>query len=158
MTATIAPTQFIRELMYLFDETFESVHGIFLDRGTSLLETLAGITAEEASIPVGGKCATIAAQVTHVCFYLEVVDRYVRTGQNEEVDWGEVWRTVREVTPAEWTTLQQRLRQTYERTRETIQSHDRWDVEYSLSNALGIVAHTAYHLGEIRQATCTVKK
>jgi hypothetical protein len=158
MTDTISPAQFTKELLLLLEETFESVQGFYLDRNTSLLETLTGITAEEASIPVGGKCATIAAQVTHVCFYLDVVDRFIQTGQNESADWGEVWRTVREVTPAAWSSLQQRLRNAYERTRETIKTYDRWDVEYSMGGAMAIVAHTAYHLGEIRQATCTVKK
>lgn len=158
MTATISPTQFTGELMLLLEETFESVHGIYLDRGTSLMETLADITAEEASIPVGGKCATIAAQVTHICFYLDVLDRYIKTGQNEKVDWGEIWRTVREVTPEEWDELRLRLGETYQRTRKMIQSYDRWDTADSLSGAMGIVIHTAYHLGEIRQATCTVKK
>lgn len=157
MSGTISAEQFTSELMYLLTEAFESVQGIFLDRGTSLLETLAGITSEEASIPVGGKCATIAAQVAHVCFYLDVSDRFIRTGQNERADWGEVWRTVSAVTPDEWTALQERLRQAYQRTRETIQSYDRWEVQYSMGGAMGIVAHTAYHLGEIRQATCTVQ-
>jgi len=158
MTATISTTQFTGELLSLLTETFESVQGIYLDRGTSLLETLAGITAQEASIPVGNKCATIAAQVTHVCFYLDVLYRYIKTGQNEPVDWGEIWRTVSEVTPEEWNALQERLRQTYERTKETVQSYDRWDMENSLGGAMAIVTHTAYHLGEIRQATCTLKK
>jgi hypothetical protein len=158
MTATIPATQFTNELLFLLTETFESVHGIYLDRGTSLLETLAGITAEEASIPVGDKCATIAAQVTHVCFYLDVLDRFIQTGQNEKVDWGEVWRTVRGVTPQEWQDLQARLHHAYERTQATIQSYEHWEVEHSIGGAIGLIAHTAYHLGEIRQATCTVKK
>jgi len=158
MITTISTTQFTVELLSLLTETFESVQGIYLDRGTSLTETLAGITAQEASIPVGNKCATLAAQVTHVCFYLDVLYRYIKTGQNEQVDWGEVWRTAREVTSEEWSALQERVRQTYERTKETVQSYDRWDTENSLGGAMAIVAHTAYHLGEIRQATCTLKK
>jgi len=158
MTTTISTTQFTVELLSLLTETFESVQGIYLDRGTSLTETLAGITAQEASIPVGNKCATIAAQVTHVCFYLDVLYRYIKTGENEQVDWGEIWRTVRQVTPEEWSVLQERLRKTYERTKEMVQSYDRWDTENSLGGAMAIVAHTAYHLGEIRQATCTLKK
>ena len=52
--------------------------------------------------------------------------------------------------------VQERVRRAYERTCETIKSYDRWNVEYSLSGAMGILAHTAYHLGEIRQATCTI--
>jgi hypothetical protein len=157
MTTAFNIKQFTDELLFLLTETFESVHGIYLDQGTSLLETLAGISAAEASIPVGGKCATIAAQVTHVCFYLDVLDRFLKTGQNERVDWGEVWRTVGEVKPEEWAALQERVRQTYQRTRDSILAYDRWDMEHSFGGAMGLLAHTAYHLGEIRQATCTVK-
>jgi hypothetical protein len=51
------------------------VRGIYLDKGTSMFETLAGISAEEATIPVGGKCATLDAQVKHVAFYLDVLDK-----------------------------------------------------------------------------------
>jgi hypothetical protein len=157
MTTTFASTQFTSELLVLLTETFEAVQGIYLDGGTSLLETLAGITAAEASIPVGGKCATIAAQVTHVCFYLDVLDHYMKTGENERVDWQQVWRTVREVTPEEWAALQARLQQAYLRTVAAVKAYERWDVPDSMGGAMGMLAHTAYHLGEIRQATCTVK-
>jgi hypothetical protein len=154
---TITSDQFKTQLLTLMTEAFESVFGIFLDRGTSLFETLAGITAAEASVPVGNKCATIAAQVAHVRFYLEVLEDYVKTGENKPVDWGEIWRTVREVTPEEWAESQERLKQTYHRVREMIQAYDDWGRENSLGGAMSIVVHTAYHLGEIRQATCTVK-
>lgn len=157
MTTTITSDRFVSELLFLLRETFEDVYGIYLDGGTSLLETLAEISAEEASIPVGNQCATIAAQVTHVCFYLDVLDRFLKTGQNERVDWGEVWRSVRAVSPEEWTALQERLRMTYQRTILSVQDYNRWDQEHSIGGAIGMVAHTAYHLGEIRQATCTVK-
>ncbi len=157
MTDTIPVSLFTGDLLFIMEETFESVHGVFLDKGNSLLETLAEISAEEASRPVGESCATIAAQVTHVCFYLDVLDRFLKTGQNERVDWGEVWRTVRGVTPEEWAALQQRLWQAYQRARASVQSYENWNTEYAVGGAIGIVAHTAYHLGEIRQATCTVK-
>jgi len=32
-----------RELLEIFDETFRRTHGIFLDGGTSLFETLGGV-------------------------------------------------------------------------------------------------------------------
>jgi hypothetical protein len=157
MSQNISPIQFKKEMLYLLTETFESVHGIYLDKGTSLLETLAGITAAQASKPVGNQCASIAAQVTHVCFYLDVMDRFMQTGQNEKVDWGEVWRTVGEVSPTEWAALQDRLRQAYERASAAFSAYENWEVEYSLAGAIGLITHTAYHLGEIRQATCIVK-
>lgn len=149
---------FPRELLPVLIETFESTQGIFLDRGTSLIETLAGISAEEASVPIGGKCASIAAQVAHVCFYLNVLDHYLQTGENFPADWGEVWRSVRAVTPAEWDASRERLRQAYLRLRAQVDGYDRWEVADSMGGAIGIVVHTAYHLGEIRQALCTLER
>ena len=66
------------DLYSLLDETFRNVHGHYLDKHTSLFETLATISAEEASQPVGGRCATLAAQVNHIRIYLEVLERYMR--------------------------------------------------------------------------------
>src|SRR5512139_294078 len=91
--STIASELFTQALYDLLDEAFDNVHGYFLDPNDSLFTTLAGISAEEASIPVGGKCATLAAQVKHVAFYLDVLERNVRTGTFEPVEWGELWRT-----------------------------------------------------------------
>ena len=74
MSNTIQSAHFTGALYLLLDETFDHVQGIFLDPGTSLFETLATISAAKASIPVGGKCATLAAQVKHVAFYLDVLE------------------------------------------------------------------------------------
>lgn len=78
MSTKMQTDHFTQALVLLLDETFDQVHGIYLDKGTSLFETLATISAEEASIPVGGKCATLAAQVKHIAFYLDVLERAVR--------------------------------------------------------------------------------
>ena len=75
---TIQTDHFTKALLDMLDETFDSVKGYYLDRGTSLFETLADISAAEASVPVGGKCATLAAQVKHVAFYLDVVEKSIR--------------------------------------------------------------------------------
>ena len=75
----------------------------------------------------------------------------------QQADWGEVWRTVSAVTPAEWDALRERLRQGYQRARPGLINYDRWETQYSVAGSVGLIAHTAYHLGEIRQATCTVK-
>jgi len=90
MSTQIQSEHFTKALYELLDETFDNVHGYFLDKGTSMFDTLATISAEEASVPVGGKCATLAAQVKHVAFYLDVVEREVRTQQYEEQDWGKI--------------------------------------------------------------------
>ncbi len=142
----------------LLDETFESVQGIYLDGGTSLFETLAGISAAQASIPVSEKCASIAAQVSHVNFYLEVLERYMLENDDSQADWGEIWRTAHEVSPEEWQTLVETLKRTYHRLRERLAGLEDWSAERPLEGILGIITHTAYHLGEIRQATCVVCK
>ncbi|GAB4214667.1 MAG: hypothetical protein OHK0022_53530 [Roseiflexaceae bacterium] len=140
----------------LLGETFEQVRGIYLDRGTSLLETLDGITAEEASRPVGGRCATIAAQVEHVTFYLQVLRDYIRQEPMGEIDWQASWQR-QGVTAEEWQALRQALREEYGRVEVLLRSCTTWESENEIGGALAIVVHTAYHLGEIRQALCTVR-
>src|SRR3990172_9462689 len=122
MSTQIQTDHFTKALYALLDEAFDNVHGFFLDKGTSLFETLATISAEEASIPVGGKCATLAAQVKHVAFYLDVAVNEVtdpaspRPDQaGTRPDWGEIWRTVKGVTPQEWQDIQAELRVSYDR-------------------------------------------
>ena len=58
MDAMIKQEDFLNNLMALLDETFDNTHGIYLDQDTSLFRTLETVSAEEASIPVGGKCAS----------------------------------------------------------------------------------------------------
>ena len=157
MSQQIQPEHFLSSLFDLLDETFENHHGIYLDKNTSLFQTLETVSAEEASIPVGGKCASLAAQVVHVTFYLEVLERHIFLGSAGNVDWGEIWRTVEKVTPEEWERLKGSLKQTYLRTNQELHQLEAWDSEDKIGGAMAIVVHTAYHLGEIRQALCTLK-
>ena len=154
---TIASEQFTGALFALLDETFDHVQGYYLDRGTSLFETLAGINAAEASIPVGGKCATLAAQVKHVAFYLDVYERSVRDADFSGADWGEIWRTVSAVTKEEWQVIQAELRNNYNRILKLIEETSTWSSEDEIGEVMAVVVHTAYHLGEIRQALCKLK-
>lgn len=156
MEKTIRLEDFIRALADLLDETFENAHGIYLDRDTSLSSTLQGITAEQASIPVGGRCATLAAQAAHVTFYLEVLERYILSHDTTPADWGEIWRTVGAVAPDEWEGIKARLMETYQRVAIMLRGVESWD-EDSIGGAMAIIVHSAYHLGEIRQALCTLR-
>ncbi|MDJ0755147.1 MAG: hypothetical protein QNJ45_16615 [Ardenticatenaceae bacterium] len=153
----IQAEHFTKALLMLLDETFDQVHGFYLDRNTSLFETLAGITAEEASIPVGGRCATLAAQVKHIAFYLDVVEKSVRDPNFPQADWGEIWRTVSSVTPKEWQALQDELRASYTSIQTLIKTTPAWPSDDEIGGAMAILAHTAYHLGEIRQALCMLQ-
>ena len=153
---TIPTDKFTKEYFKVLDETFVKHHGIYLDKNTSLFETLETVSAEEASRPVGGKCATLAAQVLHVTFYLEVLEDYVLHRKRGKVDWGEIWRTIGAVNEEEWSAIQQNLQKTYKRVKKEMRAFD-WQDNRVVGGALAILTHTAYHLGEIRQALCMVK-
>ncbi len=156
MTAMIPVARFTTELFALLEETFDTVGGRYLDRGTSLFETLATVSAEEASRPVSARCASIAAQVDHTIFYLEVSGRYIRGTHEGQDDWDASWQRVH-VTPDQWTTLLDRLHATHQETLALLRGITTWEGEEDLGGALNILVHTAYHLGEIRQALCTIK-
>ena len=148
---------FANNLFQLMEETFEPKHhGIYLDEGTSLFETLDTVSAAEASIPVGGKCASLAAQVAHVIFYIESFERFALQGDNSPRDWGYIWRTVERVTPEEWEGYKSKLKDAYQRMDRLFHENKLWN-EDTMGGSLSILVHTAYHLGEIRQALCTLK-
>ncbi len=147
-----------QNLFDVLDEAFVKHHGIFLDEHTSLFETLETVTAAEASIPVGGKCATLAAQVAHVNFYLEVLEAYIVNKDIGKVDWGDIWRRVNKVSPEEWKACKDQLKGTYRRVLSMLQKVENWNDDRPIGGAIAIAVHTAYHLGEIRQAMCIVKQ
>jgi hypothetical protein len=152
----ISLADFRAALLVNWDEAFTTTTGIFLDRGTSMLETLATISAEEASRPVGGGCSNIAAQVNHTWFYLDIMNRL---GRGEEIprpiDWDGSW-DVGEVDDAEWRRLVDQLRAAHDEVRTFIQTFEGWNEDF-IGGAFGMLAHCAYHLGEIRAGLCTVK-
>ncbi len=158
MAPQIQAEHFTQALYLLLDETFDKVHGVYLDKGTSMYETLATISAAEASIPVGGKCATLAAQVKHVAFYLDVLEHSARTQQFEPQDWDKIWRETGAVSPDEWEAIKAGLRESYDRIKALIHDTQEWPSPHEIGGAIAMIAHSAYHLGEIRQALCTLKQ
>jgi hypothetical protein len=157
MDKMIKQEDFLNNLFSLLDETFDNTHGHYLDKNTSLFRTLETVSAQEASIPVGGKCASLAAQVAHVTFYMEVLERAAIHNDTTPADWGEIWRTIEKVTPAEWDSFRDKLKATYQRINKLFHENPMWNDD-TIGGAMAIVVHTAYHLGEIRQALCTLKK
>jgi len=156
MTPPSLRQHFTTTLFDLLDETFDTHHGIYLDRGTSLFETLGTISAAAASRPVSASCASIAAQVNHIIVYLDVLTRAVLDEEVGPVDWNEGWR-IGPVSDEDWDALRRRLRTQTDRTLAVLKAIDAWDEEDQVSGAMAIAVHTAYHLGEIRQALCTIQ-
>ena len=158
MTSQIQAEHFTANIYGLLDETFDNVQGYFLDKGTSMFETLATVSAEEASIPVGGQCATLAAQVKHVAFYLQVIEEALRSQEFKKQDWDKIWRETSAVSPDEWEAIKSELRERYDRIKTFIDETTEWSNERRIGGVIATIVHTAYHLGEIRQALCIVKQ
>ncbi len=149
---TIAEEDFTANLFTLLKETFEgpppATASAYLDQGGGLFQTVEGLTAEEASRALRPGAPTIAAHCAHAKFYLDVLHRSMR-GSDERADWKQSW-LVREVGPREWESLKSELRDSYATVTDTLRSVETWDDRF-VGGAMGIVAHTAYHLGAVRQ-------
>jgi hypothetical protein len=149
-TNYIEKDYFVKSLAYLFHETFEgSPDGqgsAFLDRGIGIFNTLEKLSAEQVSREAGG--TTIAAQTEHTKFYLDRLCEFIG-GRTEKVNWEQSW-LIEEVDDAEWTALRTTVRTSYENALRCFAENQNWS-EDNVGMAMGMLAHTAYHLGAIRQ-------
>lgn len=151
MPDTVTRDLVARNLAAVLDEAFEHHHGIFIDKGTSLFESIHGLSAAEASHAASKSSASIAAHVDHARFYLDVLEAVMRGETVGKVDWQEIWRNTRTVTPEQWDAIRARMRASYERVRERLADSAAWEQDAQFEGALAIAVHTAYHLGAIRQ-------
>jgi hypothetical protein len=153
----IANTQFIEDVLQLLKETFEGPAPVgpsaFLNKGTGLFQTLDNVSSEAASARARADGSTIAAHTEHIRFYV-MVHYNLMLGSRETVDWEESWR-IKTVSSAEWDDLRQALRQAYGTVGEYLRSLERWG-EDDMGLTMSIIAHTAYHLGAIRQLMLNV--
>ena len=147
---TINQTDFTQALSILFRETFEGMttpeEQIFLDLDAGIFTTLGKINAQQASTEINSN--TIAAHAEHARFYIELLDNYLNKVLRI-LDFKESWR-VKIVTEDEWDELRENLSKIYRKLSETLQKNDEWSLN-TITVAMGIVTHTAYHLGAIRQ-------
>lgn len=140
---------FIRSLGYLLRETFEGSPpegSAYLDRGIGVFSTLGAISAEKASRSHGA--TTIAAQTEHLKFYLDRLCEFIG-GRTERVNWDDSW-LIEDVNDDEWDALRASVRATYEKTIKFLVALPELS-EDQVGMAMGMLAHTAYHLGAIRQ-------
>ncbi len=138
------------------EETFSTVEGTYLDKGTSLFETLNSITFKEASMPARSGGTKIAAHADHVEFYLKVMLKYISGVRLEKIDWSQSWLT-KTVNEKEWEALKKKLSATYSDVIKQINSFEDWNDDKKIGGAMAVVVHTAFHIGAIRQILKIVK-
>ncbi len=154
----IKKEDFLNSISYLLRETFEgSPEGqasAYLDRGVGIFATIEKISAEIASHSIGENQASVAAHLEHARFYLIALVEFMN-GRTEKVDWNESW-SVKIVNESEWNVLKENVKRDYKKTMESFQAIENWNDD-NIGEAIAILAHTAYHLGAIRQILKTVK-
>ena len=143
-------THFVEAVAYLLRETFEgSPEGqpsAYLDRGVGVFPTLASLSGEAASRHHHG--STIAAHTEHAKFYLDRLCEYIN-GRTEQVNWEDSW-LIETVNDEEWSALQLSVRKAYANSLRCLAEDRNWS-DMQIGMAMGLIAHSAYHLGAIRQ-------
>jgi hypothetical protein len=122
-----------------------------------LLRSLDALSAERASRPSSHGAASIAAHVDHLCYGLDLINRW-SDGEADPwsgADWTASWRRTT-VDEGEWTALRARFRDAAERWQRTLQA-PREMSSVELNGVVASIAHLAYHLGAIRQIDRTTQ-
>jgi hypothetical protein len=146
---------FQRALSTLLTEIFDGPTGneaFLLNPGDpGLLRQLDSLDANAASTrPMPGK-TTIASHVDHVLYGFTLMNRWAAGEENPwaDADWNASWQRTT-VSDEQWQSLRDRLRQATAAWRNVVQTRTDWN-DITAAGALSSAAHTAYHLGAIRQ-------
>lgn len=146
----ITKEDFLKDVLLILRETFEGSPAgegsAYLDHGIGILPTLEKLSASEVSSYFGG--TTIAAQTEHAKFYLDRICEFM-TGRTEKVNWEQSW-LIETVTDEEWNALRDAVRKSYENVLRTFAGIKTWNQD-NIGDSVAIIAHSAYHLGAIRQ-------
>ena len=115
-----------------------------------LIKSLAALSAEKASARRDGR-PSIAGHVQHLRFGLTLLNKWAAGDQHAfaEATFSQSW-SHQTVSEDEWRTLRQAFEEQARQWQTQLESPREWDA-MALSGFLSSVAHTAYHMGAIRQ-------
>jgi hypothetical protein len=115
------------------------------------VDTLKGLSASDASTPPHSGRKPVVSHANHVLYGLELVSRAVDGDPHafDNTDWSAAWK-LETVTDAEWRDLVARLEKTAAHIVEAGPNVQAWN-PIMLTGMFAVAAHTAYHLGAIRQ-------
>jgi len=137
----------------LFREVFNGVapgeSGTWFVQGSeAIFNSVAELTAEEASRRVAGQPYSIGAHTVHLLYYLEHFNGHVR-GDNPTADWEGSWKR-QEFSDAEWAEVGRELKAAYRFGLTVYESEGLPADEGQWTATIANIAHAAYHLGAIR--------
>lgn len=146
----ILKDDFLKDILVILRETFEGSPtgqgSAYLDHETGFLNTIEKLSAEQVSKEFNK--TTIAAHTEHAKFYLDRICEFMM-GRTEPVNWEQSW-LIETVNEEEWQALRNAVKNSYENVLQTFAKIEIWDQD-NIGDSVAIIAHTAYHLGAIRQ-------
>ena len=154
-SSTDFPTLISHSLRTLLSETMfraDPQGGYILNRGEpGLVDTLKSLSAKTVSTPPRPGRKPIVSHANHVLFGLGLMNRAVHGDEQafKGADWDAAWRLVT-VDDAQWSGFLQRLETTAQEVLDAAPGNQHWN-EVMLTGVFASAAHTAYHLGAIRQ-------
>lgn len=153
MTTTVPVPDIKNATKMVLNEAFDSVIGMFLDKGDSLWQTLENVTAGQASERIAPGGNSIAGQINHMIYYFDIMAMYMQGEEPKDKDWAAAWQLI-EVNEEEWQKLKQALGERQARLFALIDKTP--DEAFANTDLVGgtyaVVAHTAFHLGQIHHA------
>jgi len=158
---TTADSVFQRALSNMLTEIFDGPPGqeaYVLNPGDlGLLRQLETIDATTASTPPTPGQKNIAAHVDHVTFGLAILNLWASGEANPwaGADFNASWQRTA-VTDDQWRALRDALRREVDKWQKAVAARTNWD-DMSAAAGLSTAAHTAYHLGAIRQVLAALK-
>jgi hypothetical protein len=147
----IEQKDFTNNLFSLLKEFFESPQptgAACLDKKTGLFDTLSALSAAQVSKRTD-EAPSIAAHCEHVRFYNNLLLSDLKGEAIGKVDWKQTW-LLQTVSDHEWQVLKEKLKEQYKELMVLLESFDTWDDD-KVGIPMAVLAHTAYHLGAIRQ-------
>jgi hypothetical protein len=152
---TTTDSIFQRAVSNMLTELFDGPPGqesyVFNPGDPGLLRQLDGVDAAAASKrPMPGK-TTVASHADHLLYGLAILNRWAAGEANPwaGADWNVSWQRPT-VTDDQWRALRESLRQEVAKWKAAVAARTEWDGT-AASAALSTCAHTAYHVGAIRQ-------
>jgi hypothetical protein len=152
----------IRALSTLLKETLvraDRQYAYLLNQGDpGIIETLKALSADTASTPPGPNRKPVVSHANHVLYGIELANRALggEEGVYESADWNHAWK-LESVSNDQWRDLINQLEQQSALLLEQVSQPRDWN-EIMLTGVFAIAAHTAYHLGAIRQMLLDVAR
>ncbi|PPA69025.1 hypothetical protein [Jeotgalibacillus proteolyticus] len=123
------------------------------EASSGIFGVLENLSPEKASQDVNG--TTAAAHIDHIRYYIWGTNELLKTNKLPEMNWEQSWR-IDSVDEAQWNKIKAELHKEYDFLMGEVEKIKSIDVH--TNEVLGSLAHSAYHLGAVKQMLKALEK